>query len=128
MVPLIVAAVLPCYSYIRKEAVLRQYKTEGVQMDPVVTGRVPEAVRNRGNAVLKEIGSSPSELINAAYDYVIRERRLPKAVDLPDAGTRTLTEAQAAELLNFMKRVRVEVPSEWDGVTFDELFDPGMRS
>ena len=47
-------------------------------MNPVVTARVPEGVRARGVDVLREIGSSTSELINAAFEYVIKERELPK--------------------------------------------------
>ncbi len=48
-------------------------------MDAIVSARVPVAVKERGNAVLKELGATPSQLINSAYEFVLAERQLPKA-------------------------------------------------
>lgn len=47
-------------------------------MDAIVSARVPVAVKERGNTALRELGATPSQLINAAYEYVLAERKLPK--------------------------------------------------
>ncbi|MGI6217262.1 MAG: type II toxin-antitoxin system RelB/DinJ family antitoxin [Coriobacteriales bacterium] len=96
-------------------------------MDPVVTARVPEDVRNRGNEILREIGATPSELINAAYEYVIREKRLPKPESSIGEGKRKLTRDQATKLAGYMDDVHLPVPTEWDKMSFDELFDNAMK-
>ena len=36
-------------------------------MDATVSARVPVAVKAEGNALLSELGATPSQLINAAY-------------------------------------------------------------
>ena len=96
-------------------------------MDPVVTARVPENVRARGVEVLREIGSSTSELVNSAFAYVIKERKLPKArVDMKP-GARALDADQMRELEAFMRDVKVSVPSSWESKPFDQLFDEAME-
>lgn len=52
-------------------------------MDAIVTARVPVEVKAQVNAILHELGSSPTKLINAAYEYVLRHHALP----LDSAGT-----------------------------------------
>ena len=98
-------------------------------MNPVVTARVPEGVRLRGQEVLKEIGSTTSELINAAFDYVIQERQLPKPQKqiLHRDGAQTLTDEQRQNLANFIESVRVPIPASWNNAPFEELFDEAME-
>ena len=70
-------------------------------MDAIVSARVPVAVKERGNATLRELGATPSQLINAAYEFVLAERKLPKASEpLRAAGARdrTLTPQQAEKI------------------------------
>ena len=76
-------------------------------MDPVVTARVPENVRARGVEVLREIGSSTSELVKP--------------------GARALDADQMRELEAFMRDVKVSVPSSWESKPFDQLFDEAME-
>lgn len=47
-------------------------------MDAIVSARVPIALKERGNDVLREIGATPTQLINAAYEFILSERELPK--------------------------------------------------
>ena len=49
-------------------------------MHAMVTARVPLEIRDQVNAKLRSIGSSPTELVNAAYDYVLATGELPEAV------------------------------------------------
>ena len=61
----------------------RQGRSE--RNDAIVTARVPAEIKKQGNAVLREIGSTPTELVNAAYRYVLRrESFLKKHLPLPD--------------------------------------------
>lgn len=48
-------------------------------MDAIVTARVPVALKERGNDVLREIGATPTQLINAAYEFVLSEHELPQS-------------------------------------------------
>ena len=97
-------------------------------MNPVVTARVPEGVRARGIDVLREIGSSTSELVNAAFDYVIKERELPrpKPTQGNEAGKRTIGKEQREELLSFMDSVKVPIPERWNDAPFEELLDQAL--
>ena len=67
-------------------------------MDAIVTARVPIAVKEQGNAVLREIGSTPTELINAAYRYVLATHELPMEEAKLHRGARRLTPEQRAKL------------------------------
>ena len=61
-------------------------------MEPMVSGRVPLALRNRVNLKLKEIGSNPTELINRAYEFVDRTGGLPSVISQLRPGKRHLLE------------------------------------
>jgi len=94
-------------------------------MDPVVTARVPEGVRSRAVDVLREIGSNTSELVNAAFNYVIQERKLPKPSIKACAVTvaPTLTEEQIAQVSSFMQAVKIDVPAAWGESSFEDLLE-----
>ena len=98
-------------------------------MDPVVTARVPEGVRSRGVDVLREIGSTTSELINAAFDYVIQERELPrpKAKRMAQGEQRVLDESRKRQLESFMNDVKLDVPGRWSDASFEKLLDQAME-
>ena len=98
-------------------------------MSTVVTARVPEGVRARGVDILHEIGSSTSELINAAFEYVIKERKLPKPQSQPHGEPlpRTIGREQLAQATSFMESVRVAVPDTWENAPFEDLLDSTME-
>ena len=98
-------------------------------MDPVVTARVPAGVRQRGQEVLREIGSNTSELINAAFAYVIQERKLPKA-KLKEAVAlehRKLGATEKRELARFFREVQTAVPQEQSDTPFEQLLEDAMK-
>ena len=95
-------------------------------MDPVVTARVPKGVRDRGVEVLKSIGSTTSELVNAAFDYVIQAKELPRFEQEKRGGVRVPSKEQAEELSAFMRSVKVDVPAAWDDASFEDLLDDAM--
>lgn len=103
-------------------------------MDPVVTARVPAGIKARGVEVLHEMGSTTSELVNAAFEYVIKERRLPgEKADLGEGGkrsantTRAIDEKKMKQLTAFMDEVRLSVPESWNQAAFEELYDQAME-
>lgn len=84
-------------------------------MHAMVTARVPVEIRDQVNAQLRDIGLSPTELVNAAYDYVLKTGELPD-VNRGDAPLRiTLTDAQANELRFRLRHATCSVPgSFWE--------------
>lgn len=93
-------------------------------MDPVVTARVPAEIRDQGNAILRQLGATPTDLVNAAYEYLLLEKRLPPvahgAEELP-GGVRALSAEAAAEVLENLNGMALEVPESWQGASMDEL-------
>lgn len=100
-------------------------------MDAVVTARVPVEIRRQGNEVLRSIGSNPTQLINAAYEYVISHGSLPgsRVVGDLDASDRDLTPEQRNELVSFFNESTFPVPSSyWDGSSDKELIRNGRAA
>lgn len=97
-------------------------------MEPMVSGRVPLPLRNRVNKQLKEMGSSPTELINKAYEFVDATGSLPHAQALIKPGKRQLTEAWRREASSFFEQVTFAVPENYfAGRDYDEIFEDEMR-
>lgn len=66
-------------------------------MSKMVTARVPDAIYESACNTLHEIGSSPSELINAAFEFVLKEGALPSRQAAPKRPRR-LNKKQKAKL------------------------------
>ncbi len=104
-------------------------------MNDMVTARVPSEIKRQGNSVLKQIGATATQLVNAAYEYVIAEGRLPsprKAIDaetIPDNAvlqTRTLPPSATAELSASLAASTFEVPASfWGGRPYKDLIAEG---
>lgn len=77
--------------------------------DAMVTARVPRGVKERGDAILREIGSSPTKLVNAAYDYVLENKKLPardEGASLLRPGVRKLSPSQKRTLCRRLEGMR----------------------
>ena len=100
----------------------RQGRSE--RNDAIVTARVPAEIKKQGNAVLREIGSTPTDLVNAAYRYVLKERELPKEAS-PLAGLagqhRILSLEQKERVPNRVRRTTLTAPADWGSKSFKEL-------
>ena len=100
-------------------------------MDAMVSARVPIEIKQRGDKRLKEIGSTATELVNAAYHYVIEHGELPAAHpdvrvhrgehDQPQVKTLAGDAAQAFTAQWQMRSV-LEVRG-YDGTNFKQLLD-----
>jgi hypothetical protein len=90
-----------------------------LKVDSIVAARIPVEVKERGGAVLAGIGATPTQLINAAYLYLLETGRLPEAGRLGGAGAvgggrgeaerreRTLTAEQADGIRELLSRLSV---------------------
>ncbi|MDR1712947.1 MAG: hypothetical protein LBR39_02170 [Coriobacteriales bacterium] len=48
-------------------------------MDAMVTGRMSQSKKEAGNAILTQLGTNASAVINRLYDFIIEQGRLPFA-------------------------------------------------
>lgn len=95
-------------------------------MDAMVTARVPIEIKRQADARLKEMGSSTTELINAAYRYVLAQGQLPipKEAAVPDEPqVKTLAGEAAREFVTIWQTRSVLEPRDYDGANFKELLD-----
>lgn len=58
----------------------------------IVNARIPRAKKEAASEVLSSIGSSTSELINTAYDYVLEHKRLPNVSSSKSVSTKGFSE------------------------------------
>lgn len=94
-------------------------------MDGMVTARVPIEVKERVNALLRERGSSPTELVNAAYAYYLSCGELPQAPGEAVPTRVALTRDQARDLRARLAAARCPLPaSYWSRIGGDEGWRP----
>lgn len=100
-------------------------------MHAIVTARVPAGIKEQGRVALEKMGSSPTELINAAYEYVLAKGELPiagKALHGNAQGKRTLTAAQKEEMHSRIKKTTFSVPaSYWEGKSDKQLLREALE-
>ena len=77
-------------------------------MHAMVTARVPLEIRDQVNAKLRS-----TELVNAAYDYVLATGELPDAQRGESPLRITLTDAQANELRFRLRQATRPVPASF---------------
>lgn len=97
-------------------------------MSRMVSARVPDAIYDQASIQLDEMGSSPSELINAAFEYLLREKSLPESAERADAGKRrVLTKGREATLRHAFGacRLKIDIPSD---VSYDKRVVSEARS
>lgn len=96
----------------------------------IVTARVPVEIREQVNAKLKEMGSTPTELVNAAYRYVLERGELPQTgtrwEDVAERRQR-LSKEEKLEMLERLERMTPKAPASWEGKSYEELRDEAMR-
>jgi antitoxin component of RelBE/YafQ-DinJ toxin-antitoxin module len=99
-----------------------------MDMDAIVTARVPVGVKEEANAILKQIGATTTDLVRAAFDFLLQERKLPvKQLVKQPAGTkrklivRRPTAAQKAKFQAFIARSTMKLPAEFSDIDDKEL-------
>jgi antitoxin component of RelBE/YafQ-DinJ toxin-antitoxin module len=99
-----------------------------MDMDAIVTARVPVGVKEEANAILKQIGATTTDLVRAAFDFLLQERKLPvKQLVKQPAGTkrklivRRPTAAQKAKFQAFVARSTMKLPAEFANMDYKEI-------
>ena len=100
-------------------------------MDSIVTARVPAGIKEQGRIALQKIGSTPTDLVNAAYRYVLKKGQLPETNDgsfaKPDAP-RKLTKEQKKKLKEQIKQTTFDIPASfWKNRTDEELLETALK-
>lgn len=97
-------------------------------MDPMVSARVPAELRDQVNADLRAIGSSPTELINRAYEYFLETKTLPKGHSAMKAGRRRLDSSSLDALSKSISETSRSVPeSFFNGMDYDRILEDELR-
>ncbi|MCL2807788.1 MAG: hypothetical protein FWD27_06510 [Coriobacteriia bacterium] len=66
-------------------------------VDSIVTARVPREIRDQGDAALKRIEATVTELVNSAFEYVIKTGELPTKQPEPVSETKIMRSFDSAE-------------------------------
>ena len=82
-------------------------------MDSIVTARIPVEVKNQVSEVLESLGSNTTQLINAAFEYVLVTGRLPDAHEgaslesSAKGASRQLSEKDKEQLASLFGKISV---------------------
>ena len=84
-------------------------------MDSIVTARVPVEVKNQVSEVLESLGSNTTQLINAAFEYVLVTGKLPDAREESSAkgSSRQLSEKDKEQLASLFGKISVPAPASF---------------
>lgn len=88
-------------------------------MDSIVTARIPVEVKNQVTEVLESLGSNTTQLINAAFEYVLVTGKLPDAHEgtlLESSGkgsSRQLSEKDKEQLASLFGKISVPAPASF---------------
>ncbi len=85
-------------------------------MDAMVTARMPQRKKEVANAILRELGTNPSQFINDVYDYVIQNRQLPLS-----KGQKPRKKQDIQEALAFIDTIPLQKAGRFKHMTDDEI-------
>ena len=98
-------------------------------MNTMVSARVPVGLRDQVNKELRAIGSTPSELINRAYEFFLSTKTLPEVSSASVPGHRKLSASQAEELRKSLEATTTPVPEAYfQNKTYKELLEEKLRA
>ena len=90
----------------------------------MVTVRMDESKKLRGNAILKKSGKTPSDAINELYDIIIKENALPWKKER--SGIATMSAGDVAEAKDFLQSIQV-VNSRFSTMSDEEIRSERMQ-
>lgn len=88
-------------------------------MDSIVTARIPVEVKNQVSEILELLGSNTTQLINAAFEYVLVTGRLPDAHESASlessakGPSRQLSEKDKEQLASLFGKISVPAPASF---------------
>ena len=95
-------------------------------MKTMVAARVPVEIKEQGDLILSNLGSNPTDLINKAYAYVLKNDSLPGEGDVRLRKTnikRTVSPELIQDLRAVYEGMSLPLTDAWDGKTFNEIRD-----
>lgn len=97
-------------------------------MDSRVSARIPVEKRKRGDEVLANIGATTTQLIQAAYDYLLETGDLPRTQKDGALANGHLTREQKTHAVQIMRASTCKVPASFfDSTTDDERLEEELR-
>ena len=84
----------------------------------MVTARMDEHKKMRGNAILKRQGKTPSDVINELYDIIIKEGGVPWVQDT--GGIASMSEEEIKQAYDFIRSIPAP-KSRFSNMTDDEI-------
>ena len=101
-------------------------------MDSIVTARVPVEIKEQGNEVLARMGSTPTQLVNSAYEYVLRHGELPAGKNEHQTRVsehKVLSQDRARKIHTVLRKSSFSVSETyWNGKTYKELIAEGKKA
>ena len=95
-------------------------------MNTMVAARVPVEIKEQGDLILRNLGSNPTDLINKAYAYVLKNGSLPGEGDVRLRKTnikRTVSPELIQDLRAVYEGMSLPLTDAWNGKTFKEIRD-----
>jgi len=93
--------------------------------DSIVTARVPREIRELGDAVLKRMNSTVTELVNSAFEYVIKTGKLPGSQDQFNPDERIIrrfsSQDEKNQFLLSIKTTSLPVSTEYASLSAKEI-------
>ena len=86
-------------------------------VDSIVTARVPQEKKEAVGAILKQLGSSPSQVINQLYDYVLEHKELPLMATRPKG----YTAEDINDALALLGSISISPDSRFNDMSYDEI-------
>lgn len=77
-------------------------------MAKMVTARVPDALFEQASIQLEKIGATTSELVNAAFEYVLQKKALPK-ISSADNKDRHLSKEKREEIAQIFQACSLDL-------------------
>lgn len=96
-------------------------------MSKMVTARVPDALFEQGSIQLRSLGATPSELVKAAFEYLLSERALPQGGACAPRERRELSAEQTERLREALRACSLDLDIPAD-VAHDKRIAHEVRS
>lgn len=95
----------------------------------MVSARIPTELRDSVHLRLREMGSSPSELINLAYLTFLESGKLPSVQAHITPGTRKLSPEKSKALKQTIMETSLAVPESFFGdLSDDQLLSQALEA
>lgn len=98
-------------------------------MDSFVTARVPVELKTQVAERLAKIGATQSDLVNAAFAYVLDTGRMPAAKASTRDKRRVITPELQRAIMRRMEDTSFQIPEEaWEGEAYKDALVEGRTA